>query len=316
MECGALIEIDGDSIAEGIGASTTGRRWYELFRPINYAVSSSQVADVSGRQRDVSVEDEYFLGIGGNDAAFYKDDSTKQEYFRRCFRACLAWRLLADRKTARGPQAGITFTGTWGDMPAPSPCGKYTTQNGAMASAAVSGDTVYIGVSEGDYPDMGEAINVVIDGVSYGNFSVKRPGVTTFLGQWWGRTTWRFSGIGAGSHNVIVTHVSPTGKYLHLDYIAGSDQAATPSVIVGNAMRFTDAYYATLGIDANTTRAYNAIIAAVVAEFTAHGFPVVLLDRYAGFDPATQSADQYGHPNDLWQEQFSGDFIEEWRALL
>lgn len=311
-----MIQVDGDSIAEGVGASATSRRWYERFRPINYAVSASQVADVSGRQRDVNVEDEYFLGIGGNDAIFYKDDAAKQEYFRRCLRACLAWRLLADRKTARGPQAGIAFTGTWGDMPAPSPCGKYTTQNGAMASATVSGDTVYVGVSEGDYPDMSEAINVVIDGVSHGNFSVKRPGVTTHLGQWWGRVAWRFTGLGAGSHSVIVTHVSPTGKFLHLDYIAGSAQAATPRVIVGNVMKFTDAYMAEKSITVSTIQAYNAIIAAVVAEFTAHGFPVVLLDRYAGFDPATQSADYWGHPNDLWQEQFSGDFIDEWRALL
>lgn len=311
-----MIEIDGDSIAEGIGASAQDKRWMELFKPVNYAVSSSQAADVSGRQRDISASKEYFLGIGGNDAAFYKNDLAKQEYFRRVFRACLAWRLLVTRKTARGPQAGITFTGAWADTPAPNPCGKYTTQNGAMASATVSGDTVYIGVSEGDYPDMAESINIAIDGVSHGNFSVKRPGITTFLGQWWGRIAWRFTGLGAGAHNVVITHVSPTGKFLHLDYIAGSDQAATPRVVVGNAMKFTDAYYATLGIDASTTQAYNTIIADVVAEFTTHGLSIVLLDRYAHFDPATQSSDQYGHPSDAWQKVMRNDFIDAWRSML
>lgn len=311
-----MIEIDGDSIAEGIGASAQDKRWMELFKPINYAVSASQAADVSGRQRDISASKEYFLGIGANDAAFYKNDAAKQEYFRRVFRACLAWRLLSNRKTARGSQAGIAFTGAWADIPAPNPCGKYTTQNGAMARATVSGDTVYIGASEGDYPDMAETINVVIDGVSQGNFSVKRSGITTHLGQWWGRIAWRFTGLGAGAHNVIVTHASPAGKFLHLDYIAGSDQAATPRVVVGNAMKFTDSYYATLGIDASTTQAYNAIIADVVAEFVAHGLPVVLLDRYAHFDPATQSADQYGHPSDAWQKVMRNDFIDAWRSML
>ncbi len=311
-----MIEIDGDSIAEGIGASAQDKRWMELFKPVNYAVSSSQAADVSGRQRDISASREYFLGIGANDAAFYKNDVAKQEYFRRVFRACLAWRLLVTRKTARGPQAGITFIGTWYDSPSPNPCGKYTTQNGAIARATVSGDTVYIGASEGDYPDMAETINIVIDGVSHGNFSVKRPGVTTFLGQWWGRIAWRFTGLGTGAHNVIITHASPTGKFLHLDYVAGSDQVATPRVVVGNAMRFTDAYYATLGIDASTTQAYNAIIADVVAEFVAHGLPVVLLDRYAHFDPATQSSDQYGHPADAWQKVMRNDFIDAWRSML
>lgn len=311
-----MVEIDGDSIAEGIGASAQDKRWMELFKPVNYAVSSSQAADVSGRQRDISASKEYFLGIGANDAAFYKNDAAKQEYFRRVFRACLAWRLLVTRKTARGAQAGITFSGAWPDTPAPNPCGRYTTQNGAMASATVSGDTVYIGVSEGDYPDMAETINVVIDGVSHGNFSVKRSGITTHLGQWWGRVAWRFSGLGQGAHSVIVTHASPTGKFLHLDYIAGSDQTATPRVVVGNAMKFTDAYYASLGIDASTTQVYNAIIADVVAEFTAHGFPVSLIDRYAHFDPATQSADQYGHPADAWQKTMRNDFIDAWRPML
>lgn len=66
-----------------------------------------------------------------------------------------------------------------------------------------------------------------------------------------------------------------------------------PKVIVGN-------------------QAYNAIIAAVVAEFTAHGLPVTLLDRYANFDPATESADYWGHPNDSWQRDFSKEFLAEW----
>lgn len=296
-----MIEIDGDSIAEGIGASTPARRWYELIRPVNYAVSSSQVADVSGRQRTISAENEYFLGVGGNDAARYKNDPIKQEYFRRCLRACLAWRLLVDRKTARGVQAGITFTGTWTDSPSPNTCGKYTTQNGAMGSATVSGDTVYIGVSEGDYPDMAEAINVVIDGVNKGNFSVKRPGVTTFLGQWWGRITWRFTGLGAGNHSVIVKHVSPTGKFLHLDYIAGSDQTSAPRCLVGNCVKFTPAYMADLGITTATIQAYNQIIADVVAEFTAHGMDVQIVDRYSSIDQSIHASDYWGHPNDAGQ---------------
>lgn len=311
-----MIEIDGDSIAEGVGASLAEKSWYGLFTPVNYAVSASQAADVSGRQRDINPEHEYFLGIGANDAAFYKDDSAKKEFFRRTFRACLAWRLLPDRKTARGPQAGITFAGSWLDSPAPNPCGKYTTANNASATATVSGTSVYVGVSECDYTDMAESVSVTIDGVEQGPLSVKCAGITTVLGQWWGRIVWAFDGLSAGNHTVVVRHTSPNGKYLHLDYIAGSDQAAAPKVIVGNAMKFTDAYYAQLGISAATTQAYNAIISSVVAEFTAHNLPVTLLDRYAHFDPATHSSDWYGHPGDAWQKIMRNDFIDIWRAML
>lgn len=296
-----MVEIDGDSIAEGIGASTTEKRWYELFNPVNYAVSSSQAAEVSGRQRDMSVDKEYFVGIGGNDAAFYKNDPVKQEYFRRVFRAILAWRLLLDRKTARGPQAGIAFTGTWADMPTPSPCGKWTVQQGATATATVSGTSVYVEVSEGDYPDMGENISVKIDGVEKGPFSVKRHGVTTYLGQWWARCVWAFDGLAAGNHTVVVTQNSPNGKFLHLSYIAGSDQTDAPRVIVGNCVKFTDAYMTELSITASTIQAYNTIISDVVAEFTAHGRDVQIMDRYSVINQAIHSSDYWGHPNDAGQ---------------
>lgn len=284
----------GDSIVVGVGASPQSNCWVGLFTPTNAGVSSAQAADLSGimQAETLNYSKPTIIAIGANDAAKYKNDSAKKEYFRRAYRACLAWLCLPDKKTARGPQAGITLTGSWADSPAPNTCGKYTTQNGATGSATVSGDSVYIALSEGDYPSMGEQINVRIDGVPISTFSVKQLGVTTFLNQWWGRCVWKFTGLGAGQHTVVVTQNSPSGSFLHLDYIAGSEQPVRPQVIAGNAMKFTDWYYNNLGINAATTQAYNAIINDVCAEF---GVPVV--DNYSIFDPSIHSSDQYGHPN-------------------
>jgi len=300
----------GDSITYGVGASPQSNCWVGLFNPVNAGVSSSQAADLSGiiQAETPDVSKLYFVAIGANDAAKYKDDATKKEFFRRTYRACLAWLKLPDKKTGRGPQAAITFTGTWTDSPSPNTCGKYTMQQGATGTATVSGDTVYVALSEGDYVSMGESINVTIDGIDKGTYSVKYSGVTTFLNQWWARSVWKFTGLGAGNHTVVVTQNSPSGKFLHLDYIAGSDQPISPRVIVGNAMKFTDSYYASLGINATTTQAYNEIISEVCAEFG-----VEVVDNFSDFNPAIHSSDQYGHPNNAGYLMMHNNFME---ALL
>lgn len=301
-----MIQIDGDSIARGVGASVPANSWHALATPINTAVDSTQAADDSRIVQEAEPDPKrvYVTAIGGNDAAFYKNDAAKQEYFRRALRSILAWRLLPDRKAGRGPKAGITFSGTWADMSSPNPCGRYTTEANASGTATVNGDTVYIGLSEGHYPGydvMSDQVKVVIDGVDKGTFSVDAPGVTTILGQWYGRACWRFTGLGSGDHTVTITNLSQSGKHLHLDYIAGSTQAAAPRVIVGNCIKFTDAYMADLGITASTIQAYNTIISDVVAEFTAHGRDVQIMDRYSVINQAIHSSDYWGHPNDAGQ---------------
>lgn len=301
-----MIQIDGDSIARGVGASTPENSWHALATPINTAVDSTQAADDSRIVQEAEPDPKrvYVTAIGGNDAAFYKNDAAKQEYFRRVFRSILAWRLLPDRKTGRGAKAGITFSGTWADTPSPSPCGKFTTAYNASGTATVNGDTVYIALSEGHldgYDVMSDQVKVVIDSVDKGTFSVDVQGIMTHVGQWYGRACWRFSGLGAGNHTVTITNLSQSGKYLHLDYIAGSTQAAAPRVIVGNCVKFTDAYMTDLGITASTIQAYNTIISDVVAEFTAHGRDVQIMDRYSVINQAIHSSDYWGHPNDAGQ---------------
>lgn len=214
-----MMTFYGDSNTVGYGLGAYDKDMVELFTPLNYGVSASQAAEVSSAVQQLApvATMVYATNVGLNDVSRYMNDAAKKEYCRRVMRAVVGWLALPTKKTARGAQAGITFTGTWADTPSPNTCGKYTTQNGATASATVSGDTVFIGVSEGDYSTMGESINVTIDGVSQGNFSVKVPGVTTWLNQWWGRAAWKFSGLGAGSHTVVVTQNSPSGKFLHLD---------------------------------------------------------------------------------------------------
>lgn len=302
-----MIEIDGDSIARGVGASTPANSWQGLVTTINTAVDSSQAADDSRIVQESEPEQKkvYVTAIGGNDAGRYKDDAAKKAFFKNVFRAILAWRLLPDRKTGRGPKAGITFSGTWTDSPSPNPCGKYTTEYNASGTATVNGDTVYIGLSEGHYEYydfMSQQVKVEIDNVDKGTFSVDAPsGITTYLGQWYGRACWRFTGLGSGNHTVKITNLSNSGKYLHLDYIAGSDQTSAPRVIVGNCVKFTDAYMTELGITASTIQAYNTIISDVVAEFTAHGSDVQIMDRYSVINQAIHSSDYWGHPNDAGQ---------------
>lgn len=288
----------GDSFTVGVGASPASNSWFNRSVPSNNAASSSQSADVSiavqafqPKEFDIST-----LYIGYNDVARYKNDQSKKQFFKDCYRGCLAWLLLVDKKTARGNQAGITFTGSWLDNPT-NLMGRYTTQNGASAKATVSGNSVWIGVSKGNNAVMAQSVNVKIDGVNKGTFSVYEAGVTTFLGSWYGRPALYFSGLGEGPHEVVITHNDSTGKFLHVDYIAGSHQEKKTMVLASNITKFPNAYYSSLGINLNTTIAYNQIINDVISEF--QGFDIRLVDNFSAIDPMLHVSDQWGHPNNL-----------------
>ncbi len=291
--------VFGDSIPYGLGASKPTLSWVGRLTPTNVSVPGAQAADLSRLAQAwiADPKETYKLEIGTNDVAKYKGDADKQEYFRRTLRGALAWLLLIDKKTARGAQAGITFTGEWVDSPSPNPCGKYTTKFNASASATVTGTAVYIGLSEGDYVDMGESVNVVIDGVDKGTYPVKIAGVKTYLGQWWGRVAWYFGGLSAGSHAVTVKSLSPNGKFVHVDYIAGSVQTTQAKTRLLNILRFSDAGYTASGTTQAMTDAYNAILTDLVAEFAGHGHDIAVVDGHAAINAATQLSDGT-HPND------------------
>lgn len=265
-----MIFFYGDSNGAAYGLSNAANGVVGKFAPVNYSVSASQAAEVSSAVQQLAPVPFglYGFNVGLNDVSRYLGDAAKKEHFRKAMRAAIAWPALPDKKTGRGAQAGITFTGTWADSPSPDTCGKYTSQNGATATATVSGDTVFVGVSDGDYVGMGESIDVTIDGVSKGTFSVKAPGVATWLNQWWSRVAWKFTGLGAGNHTVVVTQNSPNGKFLHLDWIAGSDQTTKTRVQVGNVTKCSAAWYAGSGVTEAMISDYNSIIADVVAEFS------------------------------------------------
>lgn len=281
-----MIQGFGDSNVAGYGVSA-GQSFMGLFIPVNSGVSGAQAAEVSSlvQQATPTMFALYPLHVGLNDVSKYLGDAAKKEYYRRCLRAGIAWLALFDKKTSRGAQAGITFTGAWSDIASPNPCGKYTTQSGATALATVSGDTIYIGVTEGDNSSNGENISVKVDGVEKGPFSTKVSGITTWLGQSWGRTCWRIDGLSSGSHDVLITNNSPSGKSFSLDWIAGSNQIAASRLRVMNIAKCSAAWYSAAGVTEAMIQGYNDIIASVAAEFYQYG--VRLVDVFAYFDAAT-----------------------------
>lgn len=299
----------GDSFTVGVGANPANQSWMMRFNPANLAASSSQAADCSlvVQAFETKPLETFALYVGYNDVARYKNDPAKMQFFKDCYRGCLAWLALVNKKTARGSHAGITFTGSWIDNPT-NLMGRYTTQNGASAKATVSGNSVWIGVSKGDNAVMAQSVNVKIDGVDKGTFSVYQQGVTTFLNSWYGRPALYFSGLGEGPHEVVITHASPDGKFLHLDYIAGSEQSQKTTIAASNITKFPASYYASLGIDLNTTIAYNQIISDVISEF--QGFDIRLVDNYSDIDPTLHVSDQWGHPNNLGHEIIHNNFKE------
>lgn len=305
-----MITFFGDSISNGYGV-LPAESYVGLFGVNEAADDSQQAAEVSSdvMQLTPDLRQAYGLMIGLNDVSMYKDDAAKMEFFRRALRACVAWFCLYDRKIARGPQAGIEFTGAWIDSPTPNTCGKYTTEAGAKGRAIVTGDTAYIALSEGRYEHydfMSHNIRVVIDGVDKGPHSVDIPGVTTWLKQWWSRTVWKFDNLGPGDHAVEITNLDG-GRFLHLDYIAGNYQPSRPEVLLGLITKCTTAWYAVAGVTPALVQSYNAIVADIAAELGA-----TLVNTWEVLDPAIHLQPDGAHPNKLGHRELHWAF---WDAL-
>ncbi len=282
----------GDSIT----SATPG--WVGQLSPVKGAVSGDQAADLSKVMQGLtpSASKKYTLMIGTNDIRTYKNDAGKKEYFKRFLRQSVAWPALLSKVKAR--DAGMTYTGTWSNT-AVNSFGKYTTANGATAQATVSGNSAYVCYIIQNYAGTDSAVNVEIDSNLVGTLSANgsSPSMNTVNGSTYSSACQRYTGLGAGSHTVKLTVTSANGKYFYLDYIAGSAQASTPKILLSNIIRMTSAAYTSFGITDATTDAYNDIIDDLIAEFSADGLNVTLVDNHAVIDPATDLQGDGVHPD-------------------
>ncbi len=289
--------VYGDSVSVGVGA-TSGNGYVPLLQTAlgvtltNYAVSGAMAADQAVVAKS-GVGDKFVINIGTNDSHRYGTDTTKREYFKQSLRALIALSAMPARINGR---AGA-LSGTWSDDAYSVNVGTWSMTANDTATFTVSGTAVYVGMKY--YAGAYGAADILVDGVVKASITTPNPGFTTGNNSYpYDQDgTLRFGGLSPGSHTVQIKIKAGSGSpaVVYLQWVAGSDQLAKPSVYVSKIHRWNATGYASVpNSDANIAD-YNAMIAAIVAEFQADGLNVTLVDP--ALDPSTDLSSDGIHPN-------------------
>jgi len=292
------MQVFGDSISVGVGASTPSKSWVGLYSPVNSAVSGYQAGDMSNQLASTLTDDNYALAIGTNDVRIYKDNATKKGYFESFLRHCLAWLAYPNRVRARD----MTITGAWSNTSVNS-FGRYSLVNGATIKATVTGAKIFVGYIIQNALGAVSTADVYIDGVIVGSISC--DGYTVAMNTQNGATyanACKVFNVAYGEHLVEIVNTSVNGKYLYVNYVAC--EQSSPAIKVSNIIKMSASAYAALGISQATTDAYNAIINNVLQDFS-----TVLVDNYSVIDPSIHLTSDGVHPNDLGHSVIHTSFV-------
>lgn len=300
----ALITF-GDSLTVGSGVSASDCYANKLAASMaigrtNHAVSGAQAADQSFAATgfNPSSSNLHTVLIGANDVRLY--GPAKLAMYERFLRNLVLDLALPSRINATA--SSVTYTGAWSNTQVNS-IGKNTTQQGAKATAQVSGTSVYVSFIIQDHASAGGVVSVRIDGATVGTIDSASQGMATQNGLAYAPAAVRFGGLSAGPHTVEL-EVTSSGKIFYLEFVAGNDQTTRPSVYVGNVLRQN---YAGYGTDANVA-AYNAAIASLVAALGSDGLQVALVDASALLSPSTDLIDGI-HPNVTGHQKIHDAFL-------
>ncbi|MCF0075435.1 SGNH/GDSL hydrolase family protein [Dyadobacter sp. CY261] len=309
-----MLKTFGDSIPNGYGVPS-GQGWVGLMTPINSARNGDMAGDMSNLIHGVSggsavVPDPstvYAMMIGANDHRTYKGAIAKQAHFKNLLRACIAWLVLPTKVKARDP--GVVYTGSWSNTSV-NAYGKFSQTQNSTAEFTVSGESIYIGYIIQNHVGSVSQAEVRVDGVLVGTISSdgNTAPVNTMNGAQWAMGCSRFDGLAPGSHTVNIKVVSPNGKTLFVDYVAGSDQVSTPKIALSNVIRQSVAGYTASGSSDAIVDQYNVIIDDLISEFTTDGLNIVKVDNHATINPASHLLPDGLHPNSSGHIVISNNF--------
>ncbi|PDT39803.1 hypothetical protein CO656_19250 [Sinorhizobium sp. FG01] len=298
------LDMSGDSITVGHGV-TTAQRYATLLstnlgRPmVNRAKNGDMSADQG--QKAISVKrasgDIATIMVGVNDQRIYQASSIKRGYYIAFLRRLILDATATVRKTGRS--TSIAKTGTWSNTVV-NTFGVTTTQNGAKATAWVSGTAVYIGTIIQNHPAAKGVAQVRIDGVLKGTVTCDGTGdggMTTANGLPYGPAAFRFGGLSSGNHKVELTVTSANGQNFRLDYIAGNTNQTGVKTFVSNVIRMNAYGYKKYGGSDSSVSAFNTDIATMISQLSGDGLQAYLVNNWSAINPATHLLTDGIHPN-------------------
>lgn len=258
-----------------------------------------------------SASNHYTVLLGTNDSQHYGNSPVKREAAINFLRNILVWNLCPVKTLAR--DAGMTFTGSWSNTPVNS-IGRTTTAADAEAQATVAGTNVYVSYILQNATGSEATFDIIVDDILAKTVVCNGTAVgSSLLGQAYAGACVEVAGLDPGPHIVrVVNKVS--GKSLFLEYIAGSEQPERPHAFVCDIpYRTTAGYGGGTNNDANID-AYNADIAALLAELAVASHKVHRV-TIPDFNTATHYQSDGIHFNVAGHAVFAGDFLASISAV-
>jgi lysophospholipase L1-like esterase len=322
----------GDSFTDGTGASTSAKKWANIFKIakrltglVNVAVGGSMVWDQAAviLQRAVALGDTNTMLLGFNDQRIYGSNASRRQVWSRSYLAMAWWLATVAAAKIYYNDPRVTLGGSGGSHWAGA---------GAYDNLGGVGQTVISSKSVGDYVDVkitgrvgyimslaqndnAATYSIEGDGVQRGIYSAFLD-VPTHLGKSYGPVMHRVE-FGTDAEHTIRLKVEtiPNAASTVFFVVAGGsarqrDEKA-PMLACGTLSRCTSAGYAVnpAGASDATTAAYNDVIASVVNQLAADGLNVALAHS-GDTRPSTDTWGDGVHPNDAGHAFIAQAFVE------
>lgn len=293
----------GDSTVFGLGLTApqmfANRLAGDLHLPlVNRAVNGNQVGDLSMDSlvfQPLATDTEVIQVV--NDQRIYGINAALQEVAVEALRDVI---VKATAPVRVLPQA-MMLTGTWAVTGAPF-WGEYTDGISTATAPSVCGSTVWVSYVATQWVNGHSQATVMIDGALVDTIHSDAGGaaletqnnVAGHTSTMWFPATKAYTGLSSGCHTVQLSTII-SGQRFYSEGITGSAQQPGARVYLNKIPPIGAACTpAPCGTPANLA-SYNASWAALVAEMTAAGRLVVLVD--AGLSLATDYQTDQLHPN-------------------
>lgn len=320
----SCINLFGDSITNGLGASTGGayngpgsKSYAGLILNAyancgaNWGVDGDQAGDTSLKvMNDIAPTTQgnalSTVMVSTNDYGNYGASAPLQSVFVNALANVIAWSAIPDVAKLSYFGTACTFTGSWTQATA----GSIGTGYPASASDATNGDSVTCTLTTTQsgpiYLSYGEFNTGFVAATSAGSIQVDGGTGTTFNVVPTTSTITTFNGNGifpvllrlpgpytAGTHTIKVTNTGPTGgspggflvlNYLASPYAASAAANTPPAVFVGGTPQES------AGTNAALVAAYNTLIQNEVATLQSDGLPITFVNVQALLNTTTDFA--------------------------
>jgi lysophospholipase L1-like esterase len=323
----STLDAYGDSITQGIGASSPSKSWVSLvavglgLAANNQGYSSTELGDneQTGRIYTKKVMQNTFSALlpGVNNMRRFGANSTALAMYRNNLYSVAAWLAIPDTNKLKAlAGTGITYSGAWTSMGTiyPGLGIKYASGANSTATMTLPGSSLIVSMQRWSN-SLGGTFSITIDGNVVGNYSAGGQ-VVGSEGLGWAPFGLLFTGLNGGPHTVVIT--ATNGGLVPFEWAAGFDQAlkrSGPWLLLGNTIRLVSGSYALFppwnkGSNPTVT-VYDKVAKKVAADLSKAGLGVIFADIASAYNPdnGVEVSSDNIHPSDIGYKKIADAMI-------